>query len=71
MINDVQTDASENSPFPINKKLCITMDFDLEWNNPLGNKPDKELEMKLGHLIDKPLLLNKLLGFASLKFLQN
>ena len=43
----------------------------MDWNNPLVNGSDKELEAKLQHLIDNHLLLNKLFGLYSLQYLQD
>ena len=71
MINDGQMNAKANSPFPIKRKLRVTVDLDMDWNNPLVNEPDKELDAKLQHLIDNPLLLNKLFGLNSLQYLQD
>ena len=64
-------DAKVNNPFPIKRKLRVTVDLDMDWNNPLVNEQDKGLDAKLQHLIDNPLLLNKLFGLYSLQYLQD
>ena len=66
-----QTDNKVNNHFSIKRKLRVTVDLDLNWNNLLANEPDIELDAKLQHLIDNPLLLNKLFGLNSLQYLQD
>ena len=64
-------DAKVNNPFPIKRKLRVTVDLDMDWNNQLVNGSDKELEAKLQHFIDNPVILNKLFGLYSLQYLQD
>jgi hypothetical protein len=56
--------------FPIKKRLRISVDIDLDWRDPLASEPDAKLEAILLHLLDKPLLVNKLYGLIAVKYLQ-
>jgi len=59
--------TSREVRFPINQKLRIIFDLDLDWNDPLAEDPDSKLEEKRLHLIDNSPLLKKLFGLAALR----
>ena len=41
----------------------------IDWNDPFASKPDSKLEEKRLHLIDEPLLMNKLFGIVVFRYL--
>ena len=57
----VENKGSTNT-FPIKKKLRITIDIDVAWFDTLGSDPDADLQTRRQHLVENPLLLNKLFG---------
>ena len=61
--------SSTNPLFPINKRIRVTFDMGIDWNDPLASNPDSKLEEKRLHLIDNPLLLNKLFGIVVFRYL--
>jgi hypothetical protein len=56
--------------FPIKKKLRVSFDIDLDWLDSLPTEPDSDLEAKRQHLLDNPLLANKLYGLIALQYLE-
>ena len=61
--------SSTNPQFPIKKRIRVTFDMCIDWNDPLASNPDSKLEGKRMHLVDSPLLLNKLFGIVAFRYL--
>ena len=59
--------SRKNYSFPIKKRVQITFEMDLDWNDSLASKPDHQLKKKRKQLINSSLLINKLFGIVALR----
>jgi len=64
--DEMKCHQSSTNPFPITKKLRITIDIDVAWLDTLGSDPDADLQARRQHLVETPLLLKRLFGYEAL-----